>query len=132
MMHRLALLDDKLCVCRLDPNSDIPGWALLSTGFFSITKTADELSVVCPESCVPPGVRHEGTFRCLKIEGPLNFSLVGVVATIAGLLAKAEISIFTISTYDTDYIMVKQSGLEEALRTLEAAGYSVAREEGDI
>jgi len=131
-MHRLALLTEKLCVCRLDPKSTLPGWTLMNTGFFSITKTADELSVVCPESCVPPEVRHEGIFRCLKIEGPLDFSLVGVLAPIAGLLAKAKISIFTISTYDTDYIMVKQSGLEEAIRSLEAAGYSVSRDEGDI
>ncbi|HBV95759.1 MAG: hypothetical protein JL50_10735 [Peptococcaceae bacterium BICA1-7] len=125
-MQSLALLSEKLCVCRLDSKSDLPGWALLSTGFFSITKTADELSVVCPESCVPKGIRHEGTFRCLKIEGPLDFSLVGVLAPIAGLLAEAKISI---STYDTDYIMVKQSVLTEAIRVLEAGGYSVAGQE---
>jgi len=130
-MHKLVLLEEILCVCRLDPLSALPGWAIQNNHFFSVTKTGDELSVVCPESCVPPDARYEGGFRCLKIEGPLDFSLVGVLAPIADLLAGERISIFTISTYDTDYIMVRQSSLDSALRALETAGYTVVRDKGE-
>jgi hypothetical protein len=130
-MHKLVLLEEIFCICRLDPQRDLPRWALQDNSFFSVTKTRDELSVVCPERCVPPGVRHEEDFRCLKIEGPLDFSLVGVLAPIANLLAGVQISIFTISTYDTDYIMVRQSSLDGAVGALASAGYAVVPDRGD-
>lgn len=130
-MRRLVLLEENLCVCRLAPESALPQWALRENSFFSITKTADELSVVCPQNCVPPDVKFEGNFRCLKIEGPLDFSLVGVLAPLATLLAGAGISIFAISTYDTDYILFRESILSMALKVLEEAGYTVIPNQGE-
>lgn len=122
---RLTLLKERLAICRLAPGSPIPTWAIIPDSFMSITVTRDELSIVCPESNVPLGVRREGAFRCLKIEGPLDFSEVGVIAPIAQLLAAAGICIFIVSTYDTDYILVKQNMLEKALHVLTDSGYNI-------
>lgn len=121
---RLTLLEERLAVCRLDPGTPIPSWAVIPDSFVSITVTHEELSIVCPESNIPQGVRREGAFRCLKIEGPLDFSEVGIIAPMAQLLAAAGISIFIISTYDTDYILFKQSLLERTLQVLTGSGYA--------
>jgi hypothetical protein len=114
-------------VCRLAPGDEIPQWALSGGGFVSMTRTYNELSLVCAESIVPPGIQCEPGWRILKIEGPLDFTLTGILASVAQPLAEAAVSIFTISTYDTDYVMVKEQDLEKAVRALAAAGHQVKR-----
>jgi hypothetical protein len=120
----LSILDDACSVCRLAPAADLPHW-LPATGFVSITRTADELSVVCPSEAVPPPVRAKHGFRVLKIDGPLDFSLTGILSAVAGPLAEAGISIFAVSTYDTDYVLLKAKALTQAVTVLQAAGHFV-------
>jgi uncharacterized protein len=113
-----------LAVCRLESDSTIPEWALRSP-FFSITKTKDELSIVCSQSDVPVDVKAERDWRRLKVQGPLDFGLTGVLASLANPLAQARISIFAVSTFDTDYLLVKQCDFDHAIRVLSMAGHEV-------
>ncbi len=124
--HKLHLvpLPDLLAVCRLDCNSPIPPWTI-SAPFFSITRTADELSVVCPQDLIPDGVRCERGWRCLRVAGTMDFSMIGVVASLVEPLAHAGISVFVISTFETDYLLVKESNFEAALSALRSAGHEV-------
>jgi hypothetical protein len=119
----LILLNDRLAICRLEHDAGTPDWASSANGFLSITRTAGELSIVCAESAVPPGVQCESAWCVFKIEGPLDFSLTGILASIAVPLAAAGVSIFAISTYDTDYVMVKEKDVETAVRALESSPY---------
>ena len=98
----------------------------MQTGFVSITRTNDELTVVIPQERVPDGVQAQRGFRALKVAGPLAFDEIGILAAIAGPLASAGISIFAVSTYDTDYVLVRQTDLGKALGTLRDAGHTVA------
>lgn len=123
---RLSVLEDHFAVCRLESDSEVPDWTS-ENGFFSITRTPDELSVVCPEQNVPDGAKFEGGWRAFRIEGPLDFSLVGVLASIAGPLADAGISVFTISTYDTDYVLVNEDQLGSAIVALRDNGHEIAK-----
>jgi len=125
-MFKLTLLPDTLAICRLSPDAVIPGWAFASN-FYSITRTADELSVVCHQANVPDDIQNEGHWRGLKVHGPLAFSMVGVMASLTAPLAAAGISIFVVSTFDTDYLLVKQAHLEPAIAALAAAGHSILR-----
>jgi hypothetical protein len=120
----LSILDAAFSVCRLAPDADLPHW-LPAAGFVSMTRTADELSVVCPCEAVPPSVKAERGFRVLKIDGPLDFSLTGILLAVAGPLADTGISIFAVSTYDTDYVLVKAHDLKQAVAVLQAAGHAV-------
>jgi hypothetical protein len=113
----LSILPKKLAVCRLERNSTIPTWVTGNT-FFSITKTDDELSIICPENKVPHGVISEKNWRAFKVMGPLDFSLTGILASLANALAEAKISIISLSTFDTDYILVKNHDLEKAVKVL--------------
>jgi enamine deaminase RidA (YjgF/YER057c/UK114 family) len=116
----IDVLPETLSVCRLKATDRVPSWALeLHEGFVSVTRTPDELSIVCPEEAVPPDdVVTEDGWRALKVPGPIPFETTGVLASIANPLAAAGISIFAISTYDTDYVLVKAVDLEDALRVL--------------
>jgi hypothetical protein len=116
-----------VAVCRLAPGSEISEWAFSGGGFASVTRTADELSLVCAESAVPDGIQCEPGWRIFKIEGPLDFALTGVSVAVAQPLAEAGVTIFAVSAYDTDYVMVKEQDLEKAVRALEAAGHWVKR-----
>ncbi len=120
----LTLLPDRLAVCRLEPDSPFPRW-LPQAGLLNLTRTADELSVVCIELAVPATVTMAGGWRALQVEGPLDFSLVGVLAKLSGALAEAGVSLFAISTYDTDYVLVRQEQLATARKALIAAGHTV-------
>jgi hypothetical protein len=122
----LTILDDRLAVCRLDPQAAIPAWAT-SEPFCSITRTAGELSIVCAESHVPAGVVCERGWRALKAEGPFDFAVVGVLAALAQPLAEASIPILAIGTYDTDYVLVKEAQLERAVAALAACGHHIQR-----
>jgi|GEM_PF-420050 len=124
--HRLALtlVADMFAVCKLDAGDSVPAWAS-STPFFSITRTADELSVGCPQSLVPDGIRCERGWRCLRVVGTMDFSMIGVVASLVTPLAESGISVFVISTFDTDYLLVKTDELERAMAVLRGAGHSL-------
>ena len=115
---------EKLAACRLDVDSEIPTWAV-DGPFFSLTRTEDELSIICPEACVPSGVACEKGWRALKLEGPFDFDMTGVLVSVAAPLAEAGVSILTISTYDTDYVLVREDQLEAALSVLAGVGHAV-------
>jgi hypothetical protein len=123
--HRLALvvLPGAFAVCRLAPDSPLPDWA--AGPLLSVTRTADEVSVVCPEGAMPGGVRAERGWRCLRVVGTLDFALVGVLAALLVPLATAGVSVFALSTFETDYLMVRQGDLGKAAEALRAAGHAV-------
>lgn len=126
----LTLLPGTFAICRLAADVVIPAWATSSAeaGFASITRTADELSVVCAQSDVPADVTAERGWRCLKVEGPFDLAgAIGVLAALAAPLADAGIGIFTVSTYDTDYLLVAETNLDRAAAALTAAGHTIRR-----
>jgi hypothetical protein len=110
----------RYAVCRLAADADVPA------AFFSVTRTPDELSVVCAEDLAPHGARCEGGWRIFQVAGPLEFTLTGVLAAIAAPLANASVSIFAISTFDTDYVLVKEEKLARAVEALRGAGHRVS------
>lgn len=111
-------MPDKLGICHFGKNAPIPDWAAYNNNFFSITKTDDELSVICSEEKIPANIRAEKGWRAFKVQGPLGFILTGIVSSLSAPLAKAEISIFYISTYETDYILVEEKNLVKAKKAL--------------
>lgn len=120
----LCVLPETLAVCRFEPEYRFDA-DLSAVPFYSLTKTKDELSVVLPEAHVPDGCRVELGWRALKVEGVLDFSLTGILASLANPLAEAGVSLFAISTYDTDYILVKADDLRAAISTLLDAGHHI-------
>ncbi len=120
---QLELLAGGLAVCRLESQSPLPEWA--SGEFVSITRTPDELSVVCPQEAVPKNIRCRRGWRCLKVVGPLDFDLTGILSSLAFPLAQAAIPIFALSSYETDYLLVEERYLEKALRRLRRAGHVI-------
>lgn len=120
----MKLLKEQYGVCRLDKTALIPEWAQ-NSDFFSITRTSDELSIVCIDDNIPVHVKCEKDWRVLKVQGPLDFSLIGILASISAVLAQKGISIFAISTYDTDYILVKNKDIDDAIESLIKEGYEV-------
>ena len=125
-MLTLSILREEFAICRLDADSPVPDWGLAGS-LSSITRTADELSIVCAQKQAPKDTQCNRDWRCLKVHGPLDFSLTGVMASLVAPMAEAEISIFVFSTFDTDYLMVKESNLEKAIRALTDAGHEVRR-----
>lgn len=125
MEHSLNLEIQRGCyaVCRLEKSASIPEWAM--GNFISITRTEDELSIVCKEQSIPKGIKCEKGWRCVKVMGPLDFALTGILASLANPLAQAGISIFAISTFDTDYLLIKEEAVEEAKRVLSFQGHTV-------
>lgn len=126
-MLTMKLLKDRFAVCRLSNEEEIPHWAKESN-FFSITRTLDELSIVCLQGDVPDEVQCEKDWSALKVEGPLDFSLIGILSSISTILAENKISIFAISTYDTDYILVKHSEINKAIEVLSNKRYKIIKE----
>jgi hypothetical protein len=122
----LTLLPDRLAICRLAADDALPAWAATVRGFLSLTRTAEELSVVCAESAVPEHVKREAGWIAYQVAGPLDFALTGILAALAGPLADAGISLFAVSTFDTDYILVRASAAEAAGAALRAAGHTIA------
>jgi uncharacterized protein len=121
----LSIVPSVFAVCRLDPASPLPSWAT-PDGFMAIVRTAEELSIVCAEQAVPAGVICQRGWRGLKVAGPLDFALTGVLASLAGPLAEAGVSIFAISTYDTDYLFVRGEQFDIAIATLRRAEFAIA------
>lgn len=116
-------MTETLAVCRLAADADAPTWA--SGEFVCVTRTPDELSIVCPEGNIPEDTPAERGWSALRVAGQLDFSLVGVLAGLTATLAEARISVFVISTYDTDYLLVKEADFSAAEQALVRAGHTV-------
>ena len=121
-----TLLPAALSVCRLDGGSPIPDWAL-SGPFVSITRTDGELSIICAEAAVPAGAAAARGWRCLRLEGPFDFSVTGLLASFSGALAGAGISLMVVCTYDTDYLLVRGEDLDRAIAALQRGGFRIGR-----
>jgi trans-aconitate methyltransferase len=119
---RFNLLIDALAICRLPRDASMPA---PSAGFWSATRTADELSIVCTESGAPAGATVDRGWRALKLEGPVDLDAVGVLAAVLPVLAIERVSVFVIATYDTDYLLVRHDAAERAVAALERAGHTV-------
>jgi hypothetical protein len=116
-------------VAQLDRAAGIPAWALVGE-VWNVTRTADELSVVTRENAVPHAMKAERGWRALKLVGPFSFAFTGILASVLNPLSEAGVGIFAFSTFDTDYVMVKDEKLEAALTALEAAGHDIEEQEG--
>ncbi len=123
MTFTVDFLPGKFAICHLAPDAAIPDWA--QGEFVSITRTQDELSMVCRQEEVPGDLLAERGWRCFRIAGKLDFSLVGVIAALTKLLADASISVFVMSTFATDYFLVRQLDMDRTVNALKEAGYSV-------
>lgn len=121
----LRLLPETLAVCRVVPDGPVPAWATHGS-FYSVTRTDDEVSIVCPEDAVPQDVEAERGWKALQVEGPLDFALTGVLAALTVPLAKAGVSVFVLSTFNTDYLLVRDRDVPSAVAALRAEGHSVA------
>ena len=122
---RLRWLEAPLSVCRLSSADAVPVWATRPGSLFCTVRTPGELSVVCESALVPDGVRREGPFRAFEVQGPLPFSLVGVLSSLLAPITKAGISVFVISTFDTDYVLVPAEAQDQTTLALVAAGHEV-------
>jgi len=128
-MLSFEVLADRYAICRLSPDEPPPQWAgrdgTNEQSFISMTWTPDELSVVCRESSVPGHVEAEPDWTCIRVAGTLDFALVGILSEITKHLADAGISVFALSTFDTDYLLIKNPHWPQAEKTLSNAGYAV-------
>ena len=122
----LSLLLERYAISRLGADSRIPAWATQGS-FFSVTRTGDELSIVTEVSLVPVAVKSQPGWRVLKVHGPFVLTEIGVLAALAVPLAEAKISLFAVSTFDTDYLLVASESLAAAIAALERAGHTLHR-----
>lgn len=123
---KLKILDSTFSVVKYPPTETIPVWAL-NASVYSITRTDEELSIVCPSDSLPTNQENmeaENDWKCMKVEGVLDFSLTGILSSLANPLAENKISIFAISTFNTDYLLVKSHSIEKARVILENEGHS--------
>jgi uncharacterized protein len=130
---RFSVLPGTFAVVRLPPDAEVPEAALVPP-FHSVTRTPEEISLVCPDHAVPEGARAEGGWAVLVLAGPFPFDLVGILSSVLVPLAAAGVGIFAMSTFDTDYVLVKRESLGAAIAALTAAGHERvgdgAQEEG--
>jgi nitrilase len=122
----LTLLEvaGRYAVCKLPPDSAVPAWATASV-VCSVTRTVEELSVVCRQEMVPTGIQAEVDWRCLRVAGVMPFTLVGVLASLTRPMAAAGVGVFAVSTFDTDYLFFKEAEFQTAVAALRRAGHSV-------
>lgn len=125
----LLPFEDVFAICRLDRDAPVPEWATKGH-FFSVARTPDELSVVCPQTSVPRGNDCETGWRCLKIESPFEFDLSGMISSIAAPVAEADIDVFVVATQDSDYLMVRERNLKRTISMLSERGYRVELQRG--
>lgn len=126
----LTLLPERFAISRLAADAPIPTWATEGS-FFSVTRTGDELSVVCELARVPVGVHSQPGWRVFKVHGPFVLTEIGVLSALATPLAEARLSLFAISTFDTDYLLVASETLSAAVATLERAGHKIHRSKAE-
>ncbi len=126
---RMSIMEDSFGICRFDPDMPIPEWAFKGD-FASVTKTFEEISIVCPVGFIPDDVKCERNWSGLKAEGPLDFSLTGILASISTILAQSGISIFAVSTYDTDYVFVREKDLNSAVEALSRGSCEIVHPKG--
>ena len=122
---KLKILPQAYAIARLDPEAAIPDWAD-GAGFVSISRTDDELSIVCVEGRVPQSARKDAGWTCLKLLGPFEFGETGIVLSIIRPLSENGLGIFIVSTFDGDHLLVKTSDLEKAVTLLAQAGHIVS------
>lgn len=123
MKLNFGIVEGSFSIHQLSPDSEIPD-DVSQSSFYSISRTEEELSIVCPSSIPIISENSDAGWSCLKVIGPLDFSLTGILADIAVVLAKAGISIFAISTFNTDFILVKTGSLENAIKVLRMAEHT--------
>lgn len=119
---RFSRVPGLFAICRLAPAGPIPEWAVHGP-FFSLSSTAEELSIVCAEEQVPEDIVHEKDWSCLKLVGPFPFSETGILAAFVQPLSDRAIPIFAVSTFDTDYVLVKHAWIDKAIDALREAGH---------
>jgi hypothetical protein len=122
----LRIMPDTLAVCRLNADGPLPPWALVPQPFLTITRTRTELSVTAPQSLVADEPHCERDYRAVRVVGPLPLDLIGIVAALAEPLAREGVSLFAISTYETDYVLVKAADLPRAMQAWRRAGHTIA------
>ena len=123
---RIAILPHRLAVCRLAPGAPLPSW--IRGAFTSVTRTDEELSVICDDDAVPADVQAERGWRAVRVLGPIPFEVTGVAAALVSPLAAAGISVFLLATFDTDYLLLKEEVFARALDILRAAGHDIAQD----
>jgi len=121
----LDVLPGVFAVCRLDAAAELPAAPAEPGGFWSLTRTADEVSVICREEAIPDDAVVERGWRGLRVAGPLDFALTGVAAALTAPLAEAGVSVLPVATFDTDYLFVREASLPQAVAALAAAGHTV-------
>lgn len=124
MNLKMRVLKDNFAIVKYSPNTVVPKW-VFSEEWYSITRTDEELSIVCRDKEFPDGTVFESGWKCMAVVGPLDFGLIGILSTISGMLATSKISIFVVSTYNTDYILVKAHLLNDAMMTLRNNGIEI-------
>ncbi|MGK0618973.1 ACT domain-containing protein [Meiothermus cerbereus] len=120
----LHLLEGPYAVCQLEATAQVPAWAE-GQGFLSISRASDELTIVCPQQRVPPQVKAERDWRCFRLVGPFEFALTGILAAVLNPLAQAGVGVFAVSTYNTDYVLIKSASLNQGIMALSQAGHRV-------
>jgi len=120
----LTVLPGSFAIVHLAAAAPFPRWAVQGE-FFSVTRTSDEVSVVCTADQVPKDVKAEAGWRVLKVKGPFALSEIGVLAALSASLAEAKVSLFAISTFDTDYLLVSEKQLLAAIAALRGAGHRI-------
>lgn len=120
----LKILPHRMAVCRLEPTAPLPDW-IGESGFYSFTRTEAELTIVCPETHLAPGTTSETGWRCFKVQGQLDFSEIGIILSLTQPLAENGVAVFVISTFDTDYFMVKEKDLAKAIDALTTEGHEI-------
>jgi|SRR5215831_10724797 len=122
---RFSILSGKFAVCRLPPDAQVPDWAWASS-FNSVTRTADEVSIVCNWETTPPEHRRQHPFMCIKLEGPFPLSEVGIMASFISPLVGSGVPVFVIATFDTDYVLIPEEFWGIAFGALQRAGHELA------
>jgi hypothetical protein len=121
---KLSTLDEMYAIVRLDPDTDVPDW-VAGGHFWSVTRSDSELSIVCRQDDVPADASAERGWIAFELAGPLDFTLTGVVASLCSPLAEAKVPIFVLSTFETDYLLVREPDLQRSIEALRAAGHEV-------
>lgn len=122
---KVSILEGKYSVCRFSPSESVCETQFSGGAFTSVTRTTTEISVVCETECVRVSCKEEKGWSLLMVEGPLDFGMIGVLSSISAPLAAAGISIFVLSTFDTDYILLKESVLDHAVEVMRKAGFEL-------